>query len=494
MLKELRKTKFYGGTSDDIHLPTETTFEGGRRINIFDNPGTIGASLALMIETEATAVVTDNVFWGFEASDGNMYFFGDTGKIYKRTEATSVWTNVYTDANGTIIGADEYNGYLYWATATKLSRKPFPGLSNWSDVSHDWQTLTTAVWHPMIVQSIYLLIGNKNTLATVDDTGTFTASGTADVTLGALPSGYEINTLLKFGDDVLAGGGFSLTQLVYGSTWPGFYEKGFLARWDMASSAWNSIDEVADNGVTAMITFENVAIVFAGYLGNIYAYDGSNISRIKNIIADYQQRPDESESYFVIPGGVAHYKNRVIFTGVSDNVYSLGRIKEGYPLALCPEFQIEDPQNISELCALVSTGDSFFVTHDVSYGDVPIYITGSELCAFGRIYLTVIGNPEANKTFLESAIGYHVSYPGNQGTAAISLVALESIDDPSSSFVIIGDEIYNEIDYRKYTRQYKFESRITQFWITIYPGTYNGDLVNLFVDSFYVKWNEQEKL
>jgi hypothetical protein len=501
-IKEFRKTKFYGGLSDDILLPTETTFEDGSNVNIFDNPGSIGMSLAVAEEVSATAVVVDSIYWFIEGSDGNKYAFGNAGNIYKRT-TTRVWTLVYTDANGAILGACEYNGYIYWATSTKLSRKPFPGVSNWSDVVHDWKTLTASAWHPMIVQSIYLLIGNLNTLATVDDVGNFVSSGTSDITLNVLATGNEINCIVKFGDDVLVGTGFSSqVPSVVGTSWPYLYKKSYIARWDLVSSSWNSIDEITDRGITAMIIFENVAILFSAVEGNIYSFDGSTVTKIRNPLQLYSNTVLTPQNCTVYPGAVSGFKNRIIFVIYEGEIiYSLGRVKDGYPLALCPEFRkpvAGHTHNFSliydNLLSGSIAGPSFILGHGLEDAtDKPIYgLTPNFATENCYVKLSVLGSPETNKTFLEYSLGYTLSYPFTQtGGAALSLNYWNQINNVTAGSSIL---LENETSYFKYFAQEKIIARLMGFSVSFTAGSSGANKINVYLDHFYCKWNEEEKL
>lgn len=112
-----------------------------------------------------------------KASDGKVYGFGHTGKIYKRN-SDGYWVQVY-DAQEPITGAAEkpsYGGniYLEWAGRTTLHRKQLPGLANWNDVDaagsvqgDTWPktNLTDADFHTMAQVNGSVLICNYSFLA-----------------------------------------------------------------------------------------------------------------------------------------------------------------------------------------------------------------------------------------------------------------------------------------------------------------------------------------
>lgn len=113
-----------------------------------------------------------------ESSDGHVYGFGNTGKVYKINTDLSVF-QVY-DAHEPITGAVEgYNAagqtFLYFASRRNLHRKQLPGRSDWNDVDADstllygdkWpkSNLTDADWHTMVNVAGDTLIANGSTIA-----------------------------------------------------------------------------------------------------------------------------------------------------------------------------------------------------------------------------------------------------------------------------------------------------------------------------------------
>lgn len=110
--------------------------------------------------------------------DGYTYGFGDEGIIYQR-RLDGFYTRVYQDVDGRIRGAAEWyndNGdaFLYWATETKLHRKPLPGLANWNDVEQVASNLDSAPWHTMRECGGSLIIANNDKLALVGRDESFT--------------------------------------------------------------------------------------------------------------------------------------------------------------------------------------------------------------------------------------------------------------------------------------------------------------------------------
>jgi hypothetical protein len=116
-------------------------------------------------------VFQDLIRFFVQSSNGYVYGFGSTGYVYRR-DADAYWNIEYKDPDGAIKGAAEWYSdtgktYLYWATDTKLKRKPLPGLSNWNDVETVGSNLASADWHTMREAGGSLIICNGPNLALV---------------------------------------------------------------------------------------------------------------------------------------------------------------------------------------------------------------------------------------------------------------------------------------------------------------------------------------
>ncbi len=323
---EYKINNFSGGLSDSDKIGVKGSFAEGVGLDIHSSPGILKCNQKLKKESGTT--VTDFPRFSVACSDGNSYWFGDTGKIYKRTSA-GVWSLAHTATE--IKGACEFDDYLYYATDTALGRYgPISGTPAWTD---SWQTLDSATYHPMVVQGLYLLVGNARKIATVDDSGTFTAQGTPDVTLNELPSNYEVRTMINFGIDVLIG-----------TTVTDKYTSARIFRWDTVSPAYVSDDDIPENGINAFIPMDNYIFAQAGGSGNIYQYTGEELVLRKKIQGTYENATME-----VLPDSYTTFRGLELF-GVSNNsgnpcnegVYSIGRHDNNYPLAINLEYPISE--------------------------------------------------------------------------------------------------------------------------------------------------------
>jgi hypothetical protein len=99
---------FKGGKSDYSDRGIYGSFKASKNLDIRGTEDVLTCNYALVADgtgaSGADTIVTDLINFWVNATDGNTYAFGDTGKIYKRTSA-GVWSNVYTDTDGEITGA-----------------------------------------------------------------------------------------------------------------------------------------------------------------------------------------------------------------------------------------------------------------------------------------------------------------------------------------------------------------------------------------------------
>jgi len=474
-----KQSNFSGGLADSELSGIKGSVADAVGISIHELPGVVRASQALIKESGTTpAVVVDFCKWAFNCSNGNSYWFGDTGHIYKRTSG-GTWSDVYTDAGGAILGATEFNGYIYWATATKLHEMIKTG--NWTtdiDSVSTWpKTLDTASYHPMTVQGLYLFIGNDRKIASVDDVGTFTANGTPDVTFEGLPFTYTIKTIANFGIDILLG-----TQITVS------FASARIFRWDTTSPYWNTDDDIPEDGINAIWPYENYALVQAGTNGSIYYFDGSTLQRIKRIKGDYANK-----TMTVHPGSVCNFRGVPLF-GVSNlssnpcnqGIYSFGRYSKDYPMALMNEY-VSSTGHLTamEYGALLSIGSTLLSafkdsTTTAVYGVDAI----SWSTKYASAYLTTLaigGNRDKQKTFSNYVLAYR-SKPTNTD--------LTLSYDPNFSGSFTSITLKDQSDYYKMRSQQNVEAGSIQLKVAFtISGNYSPEL-----ELVYVDFSEKETL
>ena len=397
---------YSGGLSDSDKIGVRGSFADGVGLDIHSEPGLLKVNQALKKESGTT--VTDFCKFAIPCSDGNSYWFGDAGKIYKRTSA-GVWSNVYTDTDGEIKGAMEFNDYIYWATDTSLKKIAVGG--DWSSDVTTVGTLDSATYHPMTVQGLYLLIGNATKIATVDDVGTFTAQGTPDVTLAELPSNYQIRTLINFGIDVLIG-----------TTTSDKYTSARIFRWDVSSPAYISDDDIPENGLNCFIPVDNYVFTQAGKSGAIYQYTGKDLVLRKRIKGDYGQGTMEvlPQSYTSFNGLPLFGVSNVSGNPIKQGVYSLGRHDSNYPLALNLEYVISTGDTSSiEIGALLVIGTNLLVAwkSGTAYGVDVIDYTTKYASAYYKTLIFDGGQRQLSKDFKNFAFNYQSKPTGTDITA-----------------------------------------------------------------------------
>jgi hypothetical protein len=470
-----RQINFSGGLSDSKLFGLDGSFAEAVGVDIHSEPRVLKISQAMA--KESGAVVTDLCVFSVNGSDGNAYWFGNTGNIYKRT-AVGVWSLVHANANGAVVGAKEFNGYLYYASATQLGRISMTAAGSenpWASQTDSWKTLTSATYHPMVVQGLYLFIGNKATIASVDDAGTFTAGGTASVTFTVLPSQYEITCMIAYGIDFLAGTKVSAT-----------FNSAKMYRYDFSkASPIVDYDIPEIGGANCFVRVDDYVFLQAGNEGRIYFYNGQTLDKVKKIRGDYSNKTMK-----VNPGSSCVFRGLAMF-GVSNlssnpcnqGVYSLGQYDRNYAMALMLEYVISQNKlsNI-EIGALLTVGTSLLIawkdgsTYGVDAIDWSNKYTGAYVTT-----LVMGGDRQSSKTFNEYVIGYK-NKPANTD------VALSYYKNYSASDVAIT--MRDETDYSKITAIQDFEAGVVQFKLAF---TVSGNDAPE-VDLIFFKWNSQEVL
>jgi hypothetical protein len=343
--------KFDGGLADSALSGIEGSFYDGVAVDIRSNPGSVSVHQKLKLDSSTP---TELCKFAVNSTDGNSYWFSsESGKVWKRTSA-GVWSLVFTNANGACRGALEFDDYIYYAAATTLGR--YGPVSGSAAKSDSWQTtLTSATYHPMCVALAKLIIGNDTKIATVDDSGVFTASGTADITFIDIPPEHSIRTLCNFNSNVLVG-----TYTLDTSS------KAWLFQWDVTSpSPLTASPPVPHNIIQAVISRGDIAYAVAGSEGLIYAYDGKNITPTKRIPGDFTT----GDYLYVYPGSIADL-NGYAMIGVSNGsgnpakqgLYSLGQRDKNYPLSLTYDYPIStDVKSNIDIGVVLTAGKDIFV-------------------------------------------------------------------------------------------------------------------------------------
>ena len=310
---------FKGGIADDAYKGVVGSFRFGYGLDIRSETDTLKCNQALKKDSES--VVVDLILFFVPATNGNLYGFGDTGRIYRKDGVDGTWSLVYTDPDGAITGAAEYTNndglgtykaYLYWATETKLKRIPLTG--TWLTDVETFATLNgDPGWHTMTMAVGVLMICDGRYIALVDYEGNFNGKA-----LDIIPSN-RTKTILP--QDEIA---------IIGSTKGDKVEEGWMWTWDKIQPSWIVRRMIAEKGINSMIQGEFI-LIQAGIAGSLYYWDTANLVPLKKLPG----------GGWVEPGATANYKGMPLL-GVSGStkcgVYSYGRLNKNDPYALNLEY------------------------------------------------------------------------------------------------------------------------------------------------------------
>ena len=473
-IKSFSQNFWSGGLSDSIYYGVKGSIAEGVGIDIHSEPGVINVSQALKKDSGAT--VDTLPLFAVNASSGASYWFGDSAAIKKRL-ANGTWSSIATGlaAAGAVLGACEWMGYIYWATAVKLHKIKVSD----DTVTLNIQILDTASWHPMVRQGLYLVIGNATKFATIDDTGTFTASGTPDiVNMEALPSYLQISCLEKFQTDVIAG---TIADDTHSAS---------LYRWDTVSPQWVDTKNIPENGVNALVPVDTYLVIQAGNQGQFYYYDGTVIEKYRKISGTYG-----SSVMQTYPGSVCVFKG-IALVGISNSsgnpclegVYSIGQHDNTYPLATMLEY-VPSPNITSglQVGAMLSVGNATLLVAwkkeaaGGTYGVDVIDYSNKYSSAYFKT-LAITGDEETNKTFQE----YVITYKTLPTSTSLALTY-----DVNFAGTFVGTITLNsESSYNKYQSRTSFEANVAQFKVAFTVSANTAPSVR----KFYCEFNERPQL
>lgn len=313
-LEILSIENFNGGISPLANKGVKGSFAFGRGLNIREN-NSLKCNQALKKDSSTT--VTDLILTMFKASDGKVYGFGDTGKIYRKTSGT--WALVYTDADGIITGACEFkstsNTFILYATRTKLKKITLANAGGtWTANVSDVGTFTNGIagdFHTMRVAIGVVIINDGDVLAMYDYEDAFAATALR------MSTGTKGKALLDRNDRVIVGGREN--------------DDGKFITWDRTSDSWNSKKSAQGPLVNAMGFLEAGVVAQVGTSGKLKYWNFGDTVPLMTI-------PGTGTAY---PGGVAEYNTLThigMNGGTKNGVYSIGRLDLNDPRALNLEY------------------------------------------------------------------------------------------------------------------------------------------------------------
>lgn len=404
------------------------------------NPGSITVQQKLKKDSGSTVDAFAKI--GIAASNGYTFWGSSTtGKIYARASG-GTWTLAYTTvpaAGGAgCLGMMEFNGYIYWATESRLHRIPIASADDsWAGVDLNWATFTKtdSEFHPMAIQDLTLFIGDGNQVAEVSDAGVFSANV------------LDINTPLR----IKAMIDYDLDLLI-GTITANTVNKAQIFRWDTISSSWNSSDTIDEAGINAFIRDDNYTYVNVGRAGNLYYYNGEYLVPFKRIPGSYSS----TQYGYVHPGSVANYKGVPVFgfsngsgNPAEQGVYSFGSYSRDYPKVLDLSFPISEGVTSSiEIGAIIVSDFDILVAwkNGSTYGVDVIDYANKYTSAYLETTMLFQNKRDAVKT-LANASAFYNSLPASTGvTFSYSLngaayVAMQSVTNSDLNEIRAQDSV-----------------------------------------------------
>jgi hypothetical protein len=312
--------------------------------DIHSKPGSITGSLAMTNADAGTAVVDALCLARVVLPVGDSFFGSSTsGKIWKVTTA-GVVSLVHTNTNGSILGMGFFNGYLYYASSTKLGRIAegvASSQSTWSSQTDSWATFTigNTSYHPMVEQNLTLFIGDGKYVASVDAAGSFSGNALD------LQTQHVITALTPYEND-----------LVIGTIVGAYNNRSGLFRWDTYSNSWTTEDYVDEVGINCFINADETIFISIGTVGNIYYYTGANAKKWRML----------KDGRTAVTTGVNAYGsgnlNGLPLLATVRGIYSLGRSDDTFPTAQVIEYVPSLGQGTT-LGALATVGSQVFVSY-----------------------------------------------------------------------------------------------------------------------------------
>lgn len=346
------KDFYLGGVADSKYAGIPRSMYRMVGWDLHSEPGLLKVNQKMT--KDSSTVIDEFCKVAIACSNGIRYWFSSTsGKIWQEKNGT--YTLVYTTSPGAgaaaCTGAKEYQGYMYWATQSRLHRIPVAtadGSSAWTtNAVPNWATFTKtdATFHPMEEVNLVLYIGDGNLVAQVD-AGVFSANA-LDIT-----TPYRISALGKIGTDLLIG--------TYVADEVNSAE---VFRWDTYSTSFAGSDPIPENGINCFLKTDNIVLVNAGQAGNIYLYTGAQLEFYKKIPGLYSP----TKKAKINPNASDMFRGSIPIFGVSNvtgnpcdqGIWSLGRHSRNYNNVFNLEFPISTVD-----------GDGYHVLSNVEIGAV----------------------------------------------------------------------------------------------------------------------------
>jgi hypothetical protein len=349
-----------GGLSDSRYLGLKDSLYKVVGFDLHSEPGIMKVSQKF--SKISGSLIDGLIKEAVVCSNGETYLFSaDSGKIWRIKSDNATVELCYTTVAGAgeskCLGAEEYNGYVYWATQSRLHRILLTNAltTTWTTLDLNWATFTNGdlLYHPMAVQNDVLYIGDKSLVAQVD-AGTFSASA-LDL---PFPSQHRISAMEKY-----------LTALLAGTFVASSVVQSIAVLWNTWSVSFSTQDDIPEAGVNCFIKGDNITLANCGKKGNLYIFNGQQFEQYKRIPGDWGG-PFGPKQAIVYPDASCN-ANGLPFFGLSNvngnpteqGVYSYGSYSREYPKILSLEYPVSTG-NLSnvEIGSVFMVGTDLFCT------------------------------------------------------------------------------------------------------------------------------------
>lgn len=350
-------------------------------------------STATLFKTKTNLSENTGHGWGMTVGNSNTrLYFGDNGYTPDSILSYSIELADTSVAN---ISAEEFEGYIYWATKNRLLRTPVTDINDFSEAEVGFGVFENGddTYHPMTVQNTSLFIGDKTTIAQVDNNATF------GYTNFNVPTTERIQSFGRIDIDIVVG------------TRYGRYARAL--RWDTVSDSWSSEDMVYEPGISAFIHDDNFLYAYAGNQGRLYFYNGEKLERAYRIRGSWSA----SHSATVHQYSVGYYNGLPVFglstvagTPCKMGVYTLGAFSPSYPVALDLAYPIGNTYNTQEFGAIIVDGVDMWVATKTG-----VYkVDHSNKYEYAHFETRQLGTADRRGTFTKYLADY-VSLPTSTG-------------------------------------------------------------------------------
>jgi hypothetical protein len=464
MENNLTIKSFRGGISPEGDKGPRGSFKFGRGLNIHSNRDSLKCNQALKKDTGS--VVTDLVLDMVRASDGRIYAFGDTGKIYRKASGT--WTLVHTDSDGKITGAEEFeteNGsQIYYATTEKLKKISL------DDAAGTWAGNVTTegefnhgsadTHHTMRVAVGVLCISDGPHLAIVDYDEAFNP-----VALN-LPPKLWSQVLLDRSNE-------TTDRIIMGTSGRGITE-GWFVTWDRQADSWLAKKSSQGGFVNQMAFLEGGVIAQVGNQGHLKFWNFADAYPLNQIPNVTKGNPNAVTELNTMP--------YLGLNGAKGGVYSIGRINKNDPIAINLEYIPSHGKYTGEIGALCADGDNLLVSwKDGSTYGIDITDTENKAVAVYESLEMDMGRPQTEKLCRHIKI---VTRPLPEGASIVAKYKMSRDDDWVLASMSDDSDLFNKTGESKAVFNIEGQGEIYETQLTLNPAGNNSPEV-LSINTYF---------